>query len=60
MVREISDFFGVDMIGLPYNDWDKIEAIIKTVIKSSRAGINFQTTNAFASGSKNGTNDVSM
>ena len=60
MLNEISNFFGVDMTGLPYNDWDKVEAIIKTVIKSSRAGLNFQTTNAFPSGPKNGTTDVSM
>ena len=60
MISEISEYFGVQMTGLPYNDWDKIEEIIKTVIKSSRAGSNFQATNAFASRPANGTNDVGM
>lgn len=60
MIKEISDYFGVDMRSLPYNDWDAVEDIIKQVIKSSRAGSNFQTTNAVATSSANGTNDVRM
>ena len=46
MIQEISDFFGVDMQSLPHNDWDKVEEIIKKVIKSSRAGSNFQGANS--------------
>lgn len=60
MIEEISDYFGVNMTGLPYNDWDKVEEMIKAVIKNPRAGSNFQATNAFASRPANGTNDVSM
>lgn len=60
MIKEISDYFGVEMGLLPYNDWDQVELIIKHVIKSSRAGPNFPTTNAIASGHANGSNDVSM
>lgn len=56
MIKEISDYFGVDMTSLPHDDWDKVEETIKKVIKSSRAGSNFQANNATA----NGTNDISM
>ena len=60
LIKEISDYFGVDLISLPHNDWDTVEEIIKKVIKSSRAGLNFQTTNAAAIGPSQGTKDVSM
>ncbi len=60
MIQEISDYFGVEMISLPHEDWDRVEEIIKKVIKSSRAGSNFQTSNALASGPANGANDVRM
>lgn len=60
MIKEISDYFGVEMESLPHGDWDQVEEIIKRVIKSSRAGSNFQTTNAVASSSANGTKDFSM
>lgn len=53
MIKEISDYFGVDMTSLPHDDWDKVEDIIKKVIKSSRAGSNFQATSS-------STNDVNM
>ena len=56
MIKEISDYFGVDMTSLPHDDWDKVEDIIKKVIKSSRAGSNFQAT----SNSASATNDVNM
>ena len=56
MIKEISDYFGVDMTSLPHDDWDKVEDIIKKVIKSSRAGSNFQAT----SNSARITNDVNM
>lgn len=60
MLKEISDYFGVEMTSLPHNDWDQVEEIIKKVIKSSRAGSNFQATNAATAGPASGTNDVSM
>ena len=41
MVKEISEYFAVEMTSLPYNDWDKIETIVKKVVKSARAGANF-------------------
>ena len=43
MIRQIEDYFGVQMTSLPHNDWDAVEEIIKKVIKSSRAGKNFKT-----------------
>lgn len=60
LIKEISAFFGVDMVELPHDDWDTVEEMIKKVIKSSRAGANFQTTNAVASGPSYASNDVRM
>ena len=37
MIRQISEYFNIQMTALPYNDWDTVESIIKRVIKSSRA-----------------------
>ena len=48
MLTEISDFFNVQMESLPYDDWDQVEEKIKKVVKSSRAGSNFQATNTRA------------
>ena len=44
MIRQISEYFGVQMTALPHDDWDTVESIIKRVIKSSRAGANFKAT----------------
>ena len=44
MIRQISEYFGVEMTALPHDDWDMVENIIKNVIKSSRAGANFPNT----------------
>ena len=41
LVKEISEYFAIEMTSLPYNDWDQIEEIVKKVVKSSRAGANF-------------------
>ena len=41
MIRQISDYFGVEMTALPNDDWDTVETIIKKVIKSSRAGAGY-------------------
>ena len=41
LVKEISEYFAVQMTSLPYDDWDSIEEIVKKVVKSSRAGANF-------------------
>lgn len=60
MLKEISDYFGVEMTSLPYDDWDNVEDTIKKVIKSSRAGSNFQTSNTMASGPSIGASDVTM
>lgn len=43
MIKQISDYFDVQMTSLPHDDWDQVETIIKKVIKSSRAGTNFKT-----------------
>lgn len=44
MIQQIQEYFAVQMTSLPHDDWDKVEEIIKKVIKSSRAGTNFKTT----------------
>ena len=46
MIKEISDYFAVDMTSLPYDDWDKLESTIKKVVKSARAGANFNKADA--------------
>ena len=33
MIRQISEYFGVNMTALPHDDWDTVETIIKKVIK---------------------------
>lgn len=42
MIREIQEYFGVEMTSLPSHDWDNVEDIIKKVIKSSRASKDFR------------------
>ena len=44
MLMQISEYFGVEMASLPFDDWDVVEKDIKKVIKSSRAGKNFSRT----------------
>ncbi|KAL2048433.1 hypothetical protein N7G274_000345 [Stereocaulon virgatum] len=41
MIKEIADYFAVEMTSLPHDDWDKVETIIKKVIKSSRASADY-------------------
>ena len=41
-ISQISEYFGIEMTALPYNDWDEVEEIIKKVIKSSRAAKDFR------------------
>ena len=36
-LKEISDYFCVEMTGLDTNDWDSIETTVKRIIKSTRA-----------------------
>lgn len=50
MVHEIEEYFNIKMTPLPTDDWDEVETIIKKVIKSSRAGKNFNTTNSLNEG----------
>ena len=38
----IAKHYGIDLVKLDQDDWDKTEEIVKTVIKSSRAGTNLQ------------------
>ena len=46
MIQDIEQYFNIRMTPLPTEDWDEIETIIKKVIKSSRAGKNFNATNS--------------
>lgn len=50
MIREIQEYFDVEMTSLPSDDWDKVEDIIKRVIKSSRAGKDFRPATNDAAG----------
>ncbi len=38
----IAKHYGIDLVRLDQDDWDKTEQIVKHVIKSSRAGTNLQ------------------
>jgi len=40
LLRQITEYFGVEATAVPTDDWDQVEDIIKQVIKSSRAGTN--------------------
>ncbi|KAK3178804.1 RNA helicase required for poly(A+) mRNA export [Lepraria neglecta] len=46
MIKEISDYFAIEMTPLPHNDWDKVETIIKKVIKSTRASADYNKAGA--------------
>ncbi|KAH6683249.1 putative ATP-dependent RNA helicase dbp5 [Halenospora varia] len=41
-LHNIAEHYGIDLIRLDTDDWDSTEAIVKSVIKSSRAGTNMQ------------------
>lgn len=45
-IHEIEQYFNIKMTPLPSDDWDEVESVIKKVIKSSRAGKNFNATNS--------------
>lgn len=42
MLQDIGRYFAVPLSAVQSNDWDVVEATVKQVIKSSRAGANFQ------------------
>ena len=41
-LSEIQRYFGVEMTRVDTQDWDEVEATVKRVIKSSRAGENMK------------------
>lgn len=41
-LSDIAKHYGIDLVRLDQNDWDKTEEIVKNVIKSSRAGTNLK------------------
>jgi ATP-dependent RNA helicase DDX19/DBP5 len=41
-LSDIAKHYGIDLVRLDQNDWDKTEEIVKNVIKSSRAGSNLK------------------
>jgi ATP-dependent RNA helicase DDX19/DBP5 len=41
-LSQIAAHYGIDLVKLDQDDWDKTEQIVKDVIKSSRAGTNLQ------------------
>jgi len=42
-LSDIARHYGIDLVKLDQDDWDKTEEIVKDVIKSSRAGTNLQS-----------------
>jgi ATP-dependent RNA helicase DDX19/DBP5 len=42
-LSQIAAHYGIDLVKLDQDDWDKTETIVKDVIKSSRAGTNLQS-----------------
>ncbi|KAE9375494.1 ATP-dependent RNA helicase-like protein dbp5 [Stipitochalara longipes BDJ] len=42
-LSDIARHYDIDLVKLDQDDWDKTEAIVKDVIKSSRAGTNLQS-----------------
>lgn len=42
MLQEIGRYFAVPLSAVKSDDWDVVEKTVKQVIKSSRAGPNFQ------------------
>jgi ATP-dependent RNA helicase DDX19/DBP5 len=43
-LTEIQRYFNIDMQRLDTNDWDAVEETVQSIIKSSRAGQNFDMT----------------
>jgi ATP-dependent RNA helicase DDX19/DBP5 len=41
-LASIAQGFGIDLVQLNYDDWDETEALVQSVIKSSRSGQNFR------------------
>lgn len=41
-LASIAKHYGIDLIQLDQGDWDKTEKVVKSVIKSSRAGVNLK------------------
>ena len=44
MLQDIGRFFAVPLHAVKSDDWDVVEKTVKQVIKSSRAGANFQAS----------------
>ena len=42
LLQDIGSYFAVPLSAVKSDDWDVVEATVKQVIKSSRAGANFQ------------------
>ncbi|KAK2752249.1 RNA helicase required for poly(A+) mRNA export, partial [Arachnomyces sp. PD_36] len=44
MLQDIQKFFQTVITRVDTHDWDDVEAMVKTIIKSSRSGGNFNTS----------------
>ena len=42
-LRNITDYFKIDLVRLDNSEWDLIEEQVQKILKSSRAGANFKT-----------------
>lgn len=41
-LKNIAQHYGIDLVNLNHEDWDECERQVQEIIKSSRAGTNFQ------------------
>ncbi|EEH47185.2 ATP-dependent RNA helicase DBP5 [Paracoccidioides brasiliensis Pb18] len=46
MLQDIKSYFNTDIQRVDTRDWDEVEAVVKTIIRSSRAGTNFNALNS--------------
>jgi ATP-dependent RNA helicase DDX19/DBP5 len=44
MLQDIQNYFQTDITRIDTRDWDEVEGMVKTIIRSSRSGSNFNTS----------------
>jgi ATP-dependent RNA helicase DDX19/DBP5 len=44
MLQEIKNYFQTEIMRVDSRDWDEVENVVKSIIRSSRAGSNFNAT----------------
>jgi len=44
MLQDIKNYFQTEIMRVDSRDWDEVEVVVKSIIRSSRAGANFNPT----------------